>query len=52
VKVTIHLGSHGWLILRHNPKGKLSLTTAFRRKLNGHVLKVARLLRPKNRPLR
>ena len=50
VKVTIHLGKKGWTTLRHNREGKLSLLTTFKRKLNGHVLKVTRPIKPKNRP--
>ncbi len=50
VKVTIHLGKKGWLTLRHNPKGKLSLLTSFKRKVNSHVLKTTRAIKPKNRP--
>ncbi len=52
MKVTIHLGKKGWLTLRHNPKGKLSLLTSFKRKVNSHVLKTTRAIKPKNRPQR
>jgi len=49
-KVTIRLGRKHWLTLRHNPRGKLSLLTSFKRKLNTHVLKTTRTIKPKNRP--
>jgi hypothetical protein len=52
VKVTFHLGSRGLAALRHNPRGKLSLLTSFRRTLNGHVLNVTRTIKPKKRPKR
>jgi hypothetical protein len=48
--VTIKLGKKGWKTLRKNPKGKLSLVTSFKRKLNGHTLKVTRGIKPKKRP--
>jgi hypothetical protein len=50
VTVTIYLGKKRCVSLSHNPKGKLSLLTSFKRTLNGHVLKSTRTIRPKHRP--
>lgn len=46
----IDLSSKDWDILRSHPNGRLVLRMSFRRKFNGHVLKVTRTIKPENRP--
>jgi len=50
VTMRIDLSSHDWDILRSHPGGRLVLRMSFRRKFNGHVLRVNRTIEPENRP--